>query len=147
MKIDSVTIDIIRHLKEGRKSYRDIAESLSITENTVRARVNQMVREGLLEITGTVDPERLPGHHTVIVGIKLDTMHLVRKGEEFSRLRGVVSVCVVTGRYDLILTVLLRDEFGLLEFFTTEVSRIQEVSSAETFVVYKGFNAKIPYVL
>jgi len=147
MKIDSVAIEIIRHLKEGRKSYREIAEGLSITENTVRARVNQMIREGLLEITGTVDPEKLPGHRTVIVGIKLDTMHLVRKGEEFSRLRGVVSVSVVTGRYDLIVTVLLNDDFGLLEFFTTEVSRVQEVQSAETFVVYKGFNTRVPYVL
>jgi len=147
MKIDAVTIEILRHLREGRKSYREIAEGLSITENTVRARVNQMVQEGLLEITGTVDPEKLPGHRTVIVGIKLDTMHLVRKGEEFSRLRGVVSVAVVTGRYDLILTVLLTDDFGLLEFYTTEVARVAEVRSAETFVVYKGFNAKVPYVL
>ena len=59
----------------------------------------------------------------------------------------MVSVSVVTGRYDLIVTVLLNDDFGLLEFFTTEVSRVQEVQSAETFVVYKGFNTRVPYVL
>ena len=73
---------------------------------------------------------------------------MVKKGDEFSRLRGVVSVGVVTGRYDLILTVLLDQEFGLLEFFTQEVSRCLEgVQSTETFVVYKGFNLKVPYVL
>ena len=72
-----------------------------------------------------------------MVGIKLGTMELVKKGEEFSRLRGVVSVCVVTGRYDLILTVLLNDDYDLLQFYTEEVSRIQDVQSAETFVVYK----------
>jgi Lrp/AsnC family transcriptional regulator for asnA, asnC and gidA len=147
MRIDKTSIAIIRHLKEGRKSYREIAKSLSVTENTVRARVNQMLREGILDIAGTIDPEALPGHRTVIVGIKLDTMHLVKKGEEFSKLRGVVAVSVVTGRYDLILTVLLRDDFGLLEFYTKEVSRVEEVQSAETFVVYKGFNARVPYVL
>lgn len=147
MRIDKTSIAIIRHLKEGRKSYREIAKSLSITENTVRSRVNQMVREGVLDIAGTIDPEALPGHRMVIVGIKLDTMHLVKKGEEFSKLRGVVAVSVVTGRYDLILTVLLRDDFGLLEFYTHEVSRVEEVQSAETFVVYKGFNARVPYVL
>jgi len=106
-----------------------------------------MLREGILDIAGTIDAEAIPGHQTVIVGIKLDTMHLVKKGEEFSKLRGVVSVSVVTGRYDLILTVLLRDDFGLLEFYTREVSRVAEVQSAETFVVYKGFNARVPYVL
>ena len=147
MKIDQTHIAIIRHLQDGRKSFKEIAEDLSITENTVRSRVQQMVQDGVLSITGLIDPEKLPGHRIVLVGIKLNTMNLVKKGEEFSRLRGVVSVAVVTGRYDLILTVLLRDEFGLLEFYTQEVDRIGEVSSAETFVVYKGYNLEVPYVL
>ena len=147
MKIDQTHIAIIRHLQDGRKSFKEIAEVLSITENTVRSRVQQMVQDGVLSITGLIDPEKVPGHRIVLVGIKLSTMNLVKKGEEFSRLRGVVSVAVVTGRYDLILTVLLRDEFGLLEFYTQEVDRIDEVSSAETFVVYKGYNLEVPYVL
>jgi Lrp/AsnC family transcriptional regulator for asnA, asnC and gidA len=59
----------------------------------------------------------------------------------------VVSVSVVTGRFDLILMVLLKEEFGLLEFFTQEVSKIEEVQSVESFVVYKGYNLKVPYIL
>ena len=147
MKIDSTHIAIMRLLREGRKSFKEIADALSVTENTVRARVNQLVQAGVLNVTGLVDPERLPGHRLVLVGIKLNTMNLVKKGEEFSRLRGVVSVAVVTGRYDLVLTVLLTDEFGLLEFYTEEVDRVEEVSSAETFVVYQGYSARVPYVL
>ena len=82
-----------------------------------------------------------------MVGVKLKTMNLVKKGEEFSKLKGVVSVSVVTGRYDLILVVLLNADFGLLEFYTEEVSRIEDVQSVETFVVYKGYNLKVPYIL
>jgi Lrp/AsnC family transcriptional regulator for asnA, asnC and gidA len=147
VKIDATHLAIIRHLRDGRKSFKEIAAALSVTENTVRSRVNQLTREGVLEITGLVDPETLPGHRMVLVGIKLSTMNLVKKGEEFSRLKGVVSVAVVTGRYDLIVTVLLNDDFGLLEFFTREVDRIGEVQSAETFVVYKGYGSRVPYIL
>ena len=147
MKIDRTNIGIIRHLRDGRKSYKEIAEDLSVTENTVRSRVQQMTREGVLTITGRIDAEKIPGHRMLMVGIKLDTMNLVKKGEEFSRLKGVVSVAVVTGRYDLILTVLLSEEFGLLEFYTQEVDKIEEVDSAETFVVYKGYNLEVPYIL
>jgi Lrp/AsnC family transcriptional regulator for asnA, asnC and gidA len=82
----------------------------------------------------------------VIVGVKLDTMELVTKGEEFSRLRGVVSVGVVTGRFDLLVTVLFKEGFGLLEFYTEEMSRLKDVQSVETFVVYKGYNLKVPYI-
>jgi Lrp/AsnC family transcriptional regulator, regulator for asnA, asnC and gidA len=147
MKIDETNLAIIKHLREGRKSFRKIAEDLSVTENTVRARVNRLIEEGVLDVTGLVNPQALAGHRLVLVGIKLSTMELVKKGEEFSRLRGVVSVCVVTGRYDLILTVLLSDAYDLLQFFTEEVSRIKDVQSAETFVVYKTINLKVPYIL
>ena len=147
MKIDVTSLAIIKHLREGRKSFQKIAEDLSITENTVRARVNRLIDEGVLSVTGLVDPEAIPGHRLVLVGIKLSTMDLVRKGEEFSRLKGVVSVCVVTGRYDLILTVLISDTHDLLAFYTEQVSQIRDVQSAETFVVYKTYNLKVPYIL
>jgi len=147
MKIDKTSLAIIKHLREGRKSFQKIAKSLSITENTVRSRVKRLVEEGVLDVTGLVDPEAMPGHRLVMIGIKLGTMELVKKGEEFSRLKGVVSVCVVTGRYDLIVTVLLNDAHDLLQFYTKQVSKIQDVQSAETFVIYKTFNLKVPYII
>ena len=55
---------------------------------------------------------------------------------------------VLTGRHDLILTVLLNEEFGLLDFYTNEFSKCHDrVSSIETFIVYKGFSLKVPYIL
>jgi Lrp/AsnC family transcriptional regulator for asnA, asnC and gidA len=146
MKIDTLNISIIRHLREGRKSYKLISKDLGVSENTVRSRVNKLEDEGVLEIAGLVDPAAIPRHRVVMVGVKLNTMDLVKKGAEFSRVRGVVSVSVVTGRFDLILVVLLKAGFGLLEFYTEEVSKLDGVQSVETFVVYKGYNLKVPYI-
>jgi len=147
MNIDKINLAIIKHLRTGRKSYKKIAEQLSVSENTVRARVQKLIDKGILEITGLVDPEAINGHRIVMVGVKLKTMDLVKKGEEFSKLKGVISVSVVTGRFDLILMVLLKTGFGLLEFYTEEVSKLEDVQSVETFVVYKSYNLKIPYVI
>ena len=147
MNIDDLSLAIMKHLRDGRKSYKKIAEELNLAENTVRSRVNKLRDEGVLDIAGLVDAEALPGHRVVMVGVKLSSMNLVKKGEEFSRLKGVVSVSVVTGRFDLILIVLLKEGFGLLEFYTEEVVRITDVRSVETFVVYKGYNLKVPYLL
>ena len=105
------------------------------------------MEEGLLDIAGLVNPELIPGHRLTMVGVKLRTMDLVQKGEEFSRLRGVASVAVVTGRFDLLLTVLINEDFGLLEFYTEEVAKIKDIQSVETFVIYKGYNLKVPYIL
>lgn len=147
MKIDEINRKIIRHLRDGRKSFGEIAKKLSITPNTVRGRTKKLTSEGVLDIVGVVDPGEIEDHFLAIVGIKLQNMNLMKKGEEFSKLKGVVSVAIVTGQFDLIVTALLNSDFGLLEFLTKEVARIGDVSSTETFVVYKGYNLKVPYVL
>jgi Lrp/AsnC family transcriptional regulator for asnA, asnC and gidA len=147
MKFDDINISIIRHLRDGRIPFRKIAEELEVSEGTIRARVKKLQDEGILEISGLIDPDALPDNYVVMVGVKLKDMDLVKKGEEFSGLRGVISVCVVTGRFDLIVMVLLKKQFGMLEFYTNEVSKIENVRSVETFVVYKSFNLKVPLVL
>jgi Lrp/AsnC family transcriptional regulator for asnA, asnC and gidA len=147
MNIDKNNLAIIKHLRNGRKSYKKIAEDLCVSENTVRARVQKLIGEGVLNISGLINPESIDGHRVVIVGVKLQSMDLVKKGEAFSNLKGVVAVSVVTGRFDLILIVLLKPGFGLLEFYTEEVSKISDVQSVETFVVYKSYNLEVPYIL
>jgi len=147
MKIDKINIEIIRHLRDGRKSFKVIADDLAITENTVRSRVNRLIDEGILSITGLVDPAKIPGHNTVICGIKLSTVDLVAKGKELSGLKGVVSVSVVTGRYDLILYVLLNEDFSLLDFYTEEVSKVEDIQDIETFVIFKSYSLDVPYLL
>ena len=147
MKIDEINYAIINHLRDGRIPFRKIAENLAISEGTVRARVKKLKDEGVLDITALVDPEALPDQSVLMVGVRLKDMDLVKKGEEFSKLRGVVSVCVVTGRFDLILTVMLTKEFTMLKFYTEEVAKLKNVGAVETFVVYKSFNLKVPMTL
>jgi len=147
MKIDETNISIINHLRDGRVPFKKIAEELGVSEGTIRSRVKKLQEEGVLEITGLINPDVLPDKYVVMVGVNLKDMDLVKKAEEFSKLRGVISVCVVTGRFDLILMVMLKKQFGMLEFYTNEVSKIENVRSVETFVVYKSYNLKVPLVL
>ena len=144
MKIDELTVSIIHSLRDGRIRFREIAENLCLAEGTVRSRVKKLQEEGILEIRGLVDPELVPDHSVVYIGVKLNTIELVKKGAEIAKVKGVIAVGVVTGRYDLILTVALKKGFGLLEFYTKELSKVDEVLSVEAFVVYKCYNIKIP---
>ena len=147
MKMDETNIAIIRHLRDGRRSLREVAKVLGVSENTIRGRVRKLTEEGVLTIRGLVNPEAIPGHRIAIIGVKLGTMNLISKGEEFSKIRGVVSVSVVTGRFDLMLVVLFNEEFRLLDFYADEVSKVKDVQSVETFIVYKGYNLMVPYLL
>ena len=145
-RLDRLNLGIIGHLQEGRKSYKKIALALGVSENTIKARVRKLEAEGILQIAGFVDPESMAGHQIIYIGVKLKDMNYVEKGEEISRLRRVVSVGVVTGRYDLIVTVHLKHGFGHLEFLSEELSKVDRIEAIESFLVYKGFNIKVPYI-
>jgi len=147
MDIDETNIAILRHLKDGRKSYKLIAEALSLTENTIRSRVNKLIEEDILKFSGSVQIDALAGHNLLYLGIKLKSMDLQHKALEFSKLKGVVSAAIVTGRYDIILQVLLGHDYNLLEFITEQVAKIEDVQTVESFIVYKGYNLKVPYIL
>ena len=120
-----------------------------ITENTVRSRVNKLIEDGVLQISGLVDPQFIPEMQVVVMGVKLSTLDLEEKAKEMLRLKGVISVMVVTGRYDLIvqLATSTQDDQSLLNFFKNELSKVKGVSDVETFVVYQSHNYMIPYML
>lgn len=148
-RIDDTNKAIIRLLKDGRRPYSVIADELGITENTVRSRANKLLEDGVLKIMGMVDPEYVPGLQVIYMGIKLSTMELTKKAEEFMTLRGVVSVAVVTGRYDLIAKLVLSEDedLSLLNFFSNELTKISSVLDVETYVVYQSHNLLVPYIL
>jgi len=147
-KLDDTNKAIIRMLSDGRKPFSAIAEEIGITENTVRARVNRLTEEGVLSIQGLVDPQLVPDLQVAIMGIKLRTLDLEEKAKEFLTLKGVFSVVVVTGRYDLIVQLVTGpdEDRSLLNFFKNELARIKDISDVETFVVYQAHNYHIPYI-
>ncbi len=147
MYSEDPNIPLYRALRDGRRKFREVAEELGLAENTVRARFRKLEESGVLKVTAMVNPDLLEGHQSALIGMKVKSADLVSAGEKIAALKGVVSVRVVTGRYDLLVEVLLKDGFGLLEFFTKEVAKVNDVQDFETFVVYKALGYRVPYVL
>ena len=83
-----------------------------------------------------------------MVGMKVKSADLVerRRGCIPAQRRYQVSG-LSPAAYDLIAEVLLKDDFGLLRFFTEEVATVDDVQDFETFVVYKSYGLKVPYIL
>ena len=144
--MDKLNKGILRQLQDGRKSYKNIAEELEVTENTVRSRVRRMEEMGVLDISGHVDADKVEDLQIIMIGIRTSSMDYIAKGEEISNLPGVISVAVVTGRFDLIVTVELADDRQMLDFLKDELSAVDSIEAIETFVIYKGFNLKVPYL-
>lgn len=145
--LDKASLEIVKQLHDGRKSYKEIGREIGLSEATVRAKVNKMVEERLVDIRALVSARDMePGHSTVYVGVNLKSPAMKKTAESMASLPGVISVALVTGRFDLLLTVLLTPDFELMDFFNVMLEEFSEqITSNETFLIYEGVNLKMPY--
>lgn len=146
-KIDKEALKIVRLLQSGRRSYKEIGQELGLSEATIRSKVNKLTGDGLVDIKALVASSSLEvGYQTAYIGVRLKSPVAKKIAEALAELPGVISAALVTGRYDLILTVLLSPDNGLMEFFNNMLENYSDsILSNETFLVYEQVNLKLPY--
>jgi Lrp/AsnC family transcriptional regulator for asnA, asnC and gidA len=140
MQPDETDWKIISILKEGYVPNNTIALELGVSEGTVRARLKKLKEAGILQIRALINPDVLENKQLVIVAVRVTESKLLdRKAEELSRLKNVLSVSIVSGRYDLIAEVLLDSNRGLVHFLTEELSTVEGILASESFIMLKNY--------
>lgn len=145
--MDDLNIDIIRHLTDGRKTFKSIAKSLGVAENTVRARVTKLIDQGVLRIAAMVNPSAMPNHYTAYIGLNTAPAQAARVALKLSELKGVIAAVCVTGRFDVMCFILFNEDYTMDEFMFQELPKIEGVTAVEQFQIYKSFNHRCRYVL
>lgn len=145
--IDKSSLEIVKYLQFGRRSFKEIGLKMGLSEATIRSKVTKMIEEGLIDIKALISTKDMEvGYQTAYIGVRLKSPAMMAIAEALSGLPGVISVAMVTGRYDLILTVMLTPEIGLIDFFNTMLEKYSDsIQSNETFLVYEQVNLKTPY--
>lgn len=146
-KFNKIDLEIVRMLQTGRRPYKEIGLELGLSEATIRSRVNRLIDQGLVEIRAMISTKDMgAGYFTAYIGVCLKSPALKKTAEQIADLPGVISVAVVTGRYDLILTVMLTPDLGLMDFFNIMLEKYSDsISANETFMIYESVNLKTPY--
>jgi Lrp/AsnC family transcriptional regulator for asnA, asnC and gidA len=142
--LDDADIAIVRLLQEqGRMPNAQIARELGISEPTVRKRIDRLFQDGVIKVTAVLNP-RTTGYSTdVLIGIRAQPGHLLELGEALSQLDEVVYLGYVTGRYDILVEMLFRDDEALFEFLERRLPTLGAVVSTETYHVLR--TGKINY--
>ena len=139
--LDSLDKKLVRLLTEdGRVPVRDIALRLGVTAPTVRSRIKNLERAGMLKIAGLIDPYQHQEFTTALIGLNiLSYGKLDEILEKVANLDYVTWVAVVTGRYDVIAEVVVNGGMKDLYRLTADViPRVGNVVQTETFVIMKS---------
>jgi len=104
---DELNSQIISLLQsDGRMPYKDIATELSVSEGTVRNRVNRMKEAGVLKIVALADPMEIRYQSDAMIGIKISNQSTPAEvAARLSKCDEVIYVVWVSGRFDLLIEV------------------------------------------
>ncbi len=138
---DSLNRQIVALLQQdGRTPFRTIAETLDVSEGTVRNRVNWMKQAGFLTIVAIVDPASISYRSDAMIGIKVAPGHTPASvADRLGECPNVVYILWVSGRFDLLIEVVFDAEDGLIDFMETFCYGDAAISSAEVMTGIKMF--------
>lgn len=139
MQPDQLDWKIINILSQKYMPNSTVAKKLGVTEGTIRQRLKRLQKGGVLKIRALRDPSILENQQLAIVAATLmEAKYLDKKAQEISELENVLSVSIVSGRYDFLIEVLVESNRGLVSFLTEKLSTIGGISKTETFVILKS---------
>jgi Lrp/AsnC family transcriptional regulator for asnA, asnC and gidA len=143
--MDATDLRIISLLaRNGRAMNSDIARRVDVSEGTIRLRLRRLIDSRVLKIEALVNTERTPGPYLAVIGLSIEGRQLEKCAEQINRFREVQRTLIVTGRYDILVTLLLDSHYGLVDFVTHKLSRIPGIRNSETFVCLKNYDPWFP---
>ena len=130
--LDPTGLAILRQLQEdGRRSYTAIAQAVGLSEAAVRQRVKALLDTGALQIVAVADPLTLGFGVMAAVGVTVDGDS--RSVADALSAIDEVDYCVLTtGRFDVQLELVCRDNEHLLSVINDRIRTVSGVRETET---------------
>ncbi len=147
--VDSMDLAIIRVLQEqGRTTNAHIARVLEVSEPTVRKRIDRLTADEIIKVVAVLNPGKTGYRTDVIIGIRVEPGGLLAVGEALSQREEVVYLGYITGRHDILVEMLFRDNEALFEFLTEDLPALGPIVSTETYQVLRtgriNYDWKLP---
>ena len=110
-----------------------------MSEGMIRRRLQRLKDAGILKIRALINPDVLENQQLAILAANVrESRMLDSKAAEIGELPGVLSVSIVSGRYDLIAELLIDSNHGLVKFLTEVLPQVEGISKTESFLLLKS---------
>jgi Lrp/AsnC family transcriptional regulator for asnA, asnC and gidA len=148
LKIDELDLKIISHLQEnGRIPVAELAKRLNQPENTVRYRIERLLKNGVIRrFTALVDPRALGLNVSAAVMFKVDPKKLDQLLEKLTSMKDVTNIYQLSGEWDLIAVVFAKDIQDLHER-VEELRRMEGVKEMNVMITTRVIKSEYRYVL
>jgi Lrp/AsnC family transcriptional regulator for asnA, asnC and gidA len=138
IELDDIDRQIIHTLSlNARASYTDMGKAAGISPTAARARFNKLIRTGALFLVLRMNPAAFGFGVDAMVGIRCVNRTAKEVGAQLVLLDEVSYVGFVTGGFDIIIEVFVRDNDSLFQFLHETLDRIGGIAATETWTVLR----------
>ncbi|MDD5127959.1 MAG: Lrp/AsnC family transcriptional regulator [Dehalococcoidales bacterium] len=135
MKLDLVDEKLMLLLgQNARQSSQALAKKLKVTPGTVRRRVRELLRSGVLRIIGVADGAKVGLPLSVAIAFNVEHDRLATTVKVLAAKSEVKWLASATGRYDVIAMAQFHSTDDLYEFIQNEITPIEGLKESETFI-------------
>lgn len=137
MKIDELDKRILKHLQEdSKKTNKEIANDLKLSVTAIYERIKKLERDGIIsKYVALLNPESVGKGFMVLCQIKL-IQHkkeiLTKFEKDITSLPEVIECLHVSGDYDYILKVLVKDMDEYREFMVAKLTSLDHIGSTKS---------------
>lgn len=132
-KLDKVDFDLILELqRNSRRSNRELASILAISEATVRRRIKGLTESGTIELAAIPFPPKIGLSTFAVVAMQVELSRIDAIAERLARYAEVHYVGICSGPNQLLITILAVSPEELSEFITNELGDISGIITTET---------------
>ena len=133
--VDLLDKELISLLEQdANQTSEKLAEQLAVSPSTVRRRVSELIKRGVVRIVAIPDPRQIDLPLIVVVAFQISH----EKANSFFKTLGsrkdVKCLYATSGRFDAIALMWFSSTEQLYEFMEKEVGKIEGIKSTETFV-------------
>jgi len=118
--------------RDGRTSHAALAVAIHWHESTVRRRIEELCRSGLLHFEVDLDARGLGMNVSALLWLKVEPSRLDAVGQALAEHPEVPFAAATTGPSNVVVTALFRDTQHLYEYLTGPLASLPGVSSVET---------------
>jgi len=136
VNIDQTDCKIIELLqKDGRMPNTMIAKELSVSEATVRSRLNRLTKEGYIQIVAVSNPLKLGFNIVGLLKIYVDVKKIDNVSKELGKIHQIWYIVHVTGSSEIFAEFNAKSIDDLNQRITKRVYKIDGVIKTETSLV------------
>lgn len=135
-RLDDMSMSIISELqRDGRATFRELAQRFGVAPGTVRSRFNQLRDAGIVEVLAVPNPRKLGLKFHATVGLNLEPGNAEEATQILARRREVGWIGLVVSGFDVMFEIATAD--------TQAYARFKE----EVFPDIPGFISSTVYVM